>query len=432
MWLFTRSEFARQTVALFLLDGLANLTDFAFHFWMGRVLIPSDFAILQTLNSVALVYTTASGVFQPVVSRFIAEARGKGEYQELPSILQTFLRAAFWLGLVLGILVFLFAAGIGAALNLPPWTIQTSAAMILFSSIRPIAAGALQGSENFLAFGIARLALSLTRILMVFILVRAGLGLVGAVIALPFGWLASVFCALLLLGRSFWKRSKRASPSLLREGVKLSSYALIAYIAYMSLTSLDLIWVNQTLSGELAGAYAGLVLMRRIVALLPGVAVTVMFPRVVRTLAEGELPTRILVQTAAIILAVSGALSVLYFLFRDQLIGIVFGREYRAAAPLLGWMGVAMIGVVLSSIWLNYYLAETPRTFVMLLGSAVALEWTLLKLSPISLHSAVTAFGMTGWLLSLAGLVLYLSKMRKLLRRDSSASLRSAQDISSQ
>ncbi len=389
---------------------------------MGRVLIPSDFAVLQTLNSVALVYTTASGVFQPVVSRFIAEARGRGRYDEAPAIFQTFLRTAFWLGLILGTLVFLFAEGIGKSLNLPPWTIQISAAVILFSSVRPIAAGALQGSENFMAFGMARLALSLARILCVFFLVQAGFGLTGAVIALPFGWLVSVVCGFLLLSRSFWTRSKLVLQSLLREGAKLSFYALMAYIAYMSLTSLDLIWVNQNLSGELAGAYAGLALMRRIVALLPGVAVTVMFPRVVRALTAGELPTRILVQTAAIILAVSGALSVLYFMFDNQLIGIIFGREYQAAAPLLGWMGIAMIGVSLSSIWLNYYLAETPRGFVMLLGLAVALEWILLNFFPPSMQSAVLAFGTTGWLLSVAGLVVYIFKRRRLLRRKSTAS----------
>jgi O-antigen/teichoic acid export membrane protein len=414
MRLPARSEVGLQTVGLFLLDGLANAADFAFHFWMGRVLIPSDFAVLQTLNSVALVYTTASGVFQPVVSRFIAEARGRGRYDEAPAIFQTFLRTAFWLGLILGTLVFLFAEGIGKSLNLPPWTIQISAAVILFSSVRPIAAGALQGSENFMAFGMARLALSLARILCVFFLVQAGFGLTGAVIALPFGWLVSVVCGFLLLSRSFWTRSKLVLQSLLREGAKLSFYALMAYIAYMSLTSLDLIWVNQNLSGELAGAYAGLALMRRIVALLPGVAVTVMFPRVVRALAAGELPTRILVQTAAIILAVSGALSVLYFMFDNQLIGIIFGREYQAAAPLLGWMGIAMIGVSFSSIWLNYYLAETPR--------AVALEWILLNFFPPSMQSAVLAFGTTGWLLSVAGLVVYIFKMRRLLRRKSTAS----------
>ena len=413
-----RSEFGLQTVALFLLDGLANVTDFAFHFWMGRVLIPSDFAILQTLNSVALVYTTASGVFQPVVSRFIAEARGKGQNDSTPAIFQTFLRAAVWLGLILATLVFVLAEGIGQLLNLPAWTIQVSAALLLFSTLRPIAAGALQGSENFVAFGFARLALSLARILVVFILVQAGLGLTGAVIALPLGWLVSVLCAFLLLGRPFWTRSKLASQSLLREGIRLSFYALLAYIAYMSLTSLDLIWVNQHLSGELAGAYAGLVLMRRIVALLPGVAVTVMFPRVVRSLAQGKLPTRILAQTAAIILAVSGTLTVLYFIFSDQLIQIVFGRDYQAAAPLLGWMGIAMIGVSLGSIWLNYYLAEKPRGFVILLGIAVTFEWILLNLSPFSMQSAVTAFGMTGWLLSFAGLVLYLFKIRRLPRSD--------------
>ena len=412
------SEPGLQTAILFLLDGMANVTDFVFHFWMGRVLIPSDFAILQTLNSVALVYTTASGVFQPVVSRFIAEADARGEGGSNSVIFQTFLRAAFWLGLILAGVVLLFSTGIAALLNLPAWTIQVSALLIFLSTLRPIAVGALQGKERFFAFGFTRLALSLGRILLVFFLMQAGFGLTGAVVALPFGWLVSVFCAFILLGKPFWVRSKLASQNILRDGWKLSFYALLAYIAYMSLTGLDLMWVNRHLPGEMAGAYASLVLMRRIVALLPGVAVTVMFPRLVRVLAEGSSPNRILAQTAAIILAVSGGLSLLYFIFNDQLITFIFGTEYQTAAPLLGWMGAAMIGISLSSIWLNYYLAETPRNFVILLGLAVGLEWTLLNLLPVSMGSAVLAFGATGWLLSLAGLVLYVFNIGRLPRPD--------------
>ena len=412
------SEPGLQTAILFLLDGMANVTDFVFHFWMGRVLIPSDFAILQTLNSVALVYTTASGVFQPVVSRFIAEADARGEGGSNSVIFQTFLRAAVWLGLILAGVVLLFSTGIAALLNLPAWTIQVSALLIFLSTLRPIAVGALQGKERFFAFGFTRLALSLGRILLVFFLMQAGFGLTGAVVALPFGWLVSVFCAFILLGKPFWVRSKLASQNILRDGWKLSFYALLAYIAYMSLTGLDLMWVNRHLPGEMAGAYASLVLMRRIVALLPGVAVTVMFPRLVRVLAEGSSPNRILAQTAAIILAVSGGLSLLYFIFNDQLITFIFGTEYQTAAPLLGWMGAAMIGISLSSIWLNYYLAETPRNFVILLGLAVGLEWTLLNLLPVSMGSAVLAFGATGWLLSLAGLVLYVFNIGRLPRPD--------------
>jgi len=406
------SELGVQTAVLFILDGLTNGIDFAFHFWMGRVLIPADFAILQTLNSVALVYTTASGVFQPVVGRFIAEARGKGQEASIPAIFQAFLRAAFGLGIILGIFIFIFSKNIAQLIHVPTWTIQISAALIFLSTLRPIAAGALQGSENFIAFGFARLALALGRLFLLFFLVQAGLGLKGAVIALPFGWLVSVLCAFLFLSKPLWAKTNPASKSILREGWKLSFYALLAYLAYMSLTSLDLVWVNQNLSGEVAGPYAGLVLLRRIVALLPGAAVTVMFPRVANLLAKGILPSRVLAQTGAIILAASGALSFMYFVFSDQIIRIIFGKGYQMASPLLGWMGVAMIGVSLSSIWLNYYLVEKPRNFVILLGSAVALEWTLLNLFPPSLQSAVLAFGATGWLLSFAGLVLYVFKIQ--------------------
>ncbi len=401
-----------ETALLFLLDGLANAIDFAFHFWMGRALIPSDFATLQTLNSIALVYVTASGVFQPVVSRFVAEARGKGQTDSIPAIFQSFLRAAFWLGLILLGLIFSFSNFTSHLLNLPTWTIQLSAALIFFSTLRPIAAGVLQGQERFISFGFTRLALSLGRIALVFFLIQAGLGLTGAVMALPFGWLVSVLCAFLFLGNTLWKKESQPHQSLLREGWKLSGYALLAYFAYMSLTSLDLVWINRNLDGESAGAYASLVLMRRIIALLPGVAVTVMFPRIAKILAQGQRPDRLLIQTATIILAAGGALTILYFIFSNQLIMIIFGNAYQTASSLLGWMGVAMVGVSLSSVWLNYYLAEQPRNFVILLGIAVALEWLLLNLFQPSMQNAVVAFGATGWLLSLGGFLLYVFHLR--------------------
>ncbi len=408
-----------ETASLFLLDGLANVIDFAFHFWMGRVLIPSDFAILQTLNSLALVYVTASGVFQPVASRFVAEARGRNKNDSIPAIFQTFLRAAFFLGAILSILCFSLALPIARLLNLPQWTIQLSAALIFLSTLRPIAAGVLQGQERFLALGFTRLALSLGRILFILLLVPIGINLTSAVLALPIGWLVCVLCAFLLLGDLLWKKSGHLDRNVLSDGWKLSGYALLAYLAYMSLTGLDLIWVNRTLDGDSAGAYASLVLMRRIVALLPGVAVMVMFPRVAKILATGQRPHRLLLQTALIILAAGGALTLLYFLFSNQLIAIIFGGTYQTASPLLGWMAFAMVGVSLSSIWLNYYLAERPRNFVILLALAVALEWTLLNLFSPSLQNAVLAFGLTGWLLSFGGLILYSGGLLRGARRHS-------------
>lgn len=401
-----------QTTSLFIFDSLANVLDFAFHFWMGRVLIPKDFAILQTLNSVVLVYVTASGVFQPVVSRFVAEARGKGEEDQIPAIFQVFLRAAFWLGLILSLLVFLLSNIISQILNLPNWTIQISAILIFLSTIRPIAIGLLQGQERFLPFGISRFITALARLLLAILLVSNGLALAGAIIAFPFGWLIGVVSAFLFIGKSNWIKNEIVPHNLLSEGWKLSVYALLAYFAFMSLTSIDLIWVNRNLTGEAAGTYASLVLLRRIVLLLPGIAVVVMFPRIAKTLAEGHLPDNLLIQTAGIILAVSGLLTLFYFIFGRQLIAIIFGEAYSSASSLLGWVGFGAIGVSLSSIWLNFYLAQKPRGFVILLIISVLFQWFLLNLLSPSLSNTVLAFGATGWGLTIAGLFLYLFKSR--------------------
>ncbi len=409
------SEEGFQTASLFVLDGLANLIDFAFHFWMGRTLSPAEFAVLQTLNSIVLIYVTASSVFQPVLGRFVAEARGTGRAASVPTIFQSFLVAALWVGLGLTILVYVFSGPLAQWLNLPVWSIQISGLLIFLSSLRPVASGVLQGEERFLSFGFTRVLTSLGRLVLGIILVYNGFRLRGAVIAFPFGWLAGVACAFLLLGKPLWVKGGQPPEGILRQGWQLSFHALLAYIAFMSLTSLDLIWVNRTLSGNLAGAYAGLVLLRRVIALLPGVAVIVMFPRIAATLAQRRLPDRLLLGTAGIIVTASGALTLIYFFFGDGLIRIIFGAAFHAAASLLGWMGFGMIGVSLSSIWLNYYLAEKPALFVLFLCAAVALEWLLLTQLPASMPNAVLAFGATGWLLALGGLLLYLFKSRPAL-----------------
>jgi O-antigen/teichoic acid export membrane protein len=315
-------------------------------------------------------------------------------------------------GLGLTLIVYVFSAPLAEWLNLPAWTIQISGLLIFLSTLRPVAAGVLQGEERFISFGFTRVLTSLGRFVLGVLLVYNGFRLRGAVIAFPFGWLAGVAGAFLLLGRPLWKKEGQPPEGILRRGWQLSFHALLAYIAFMSLTSVDLVWVNRSLSENLAGAYASLVLLRRVVALLPGVAVIVMFPRIAAVLTQGRLPDRLLLGTAGIILAASGALTLIYFFFGEQLIRIIFGAAYHPAAALLGWMGFGMIGVSLSSIWLNYYLAEKPALFVIFLCAAVALEWILLTMLPTSMPNAVLAFGATGWLLAFGGLLLYLFRSR--------------------
>ena len=79
MLAFIRHYFSptlRQVILLFLIDMGTNVVDYAFHFYLGWVLQPTDFAIVQTVNSALLVAVTVFGMNQPAVARLVATAAG--------------------------------------------------------------------------------------------------------------------------------------------------------------------------------------------------------------------------------------------------------------------------------------------------------------------------------------------------------------------
>jgi O-antigen/teichoic acid export membrane protein len=270
----------------------------------------------------------------------------------------------------------------------------------------------LQGQRRFAAFGLTRSLYALSRLAAGLALVSLGGGALGAVAALPAGAFLALLGGLFFLGPSVWKPGPALSGQLLKDGLRLSAGALVAYAAYMSLLNNDLLWVNRSFSSVLAGSYATAVLLRRVLILLPGAVVVIMYPRVVAKVAQGSLPDRLLFRTAAVITLSIGLLAGLYFAYGEALVDLAFGPGYAAAGPLLGWLGLGMLGYSLSSVWMNFYLATRPAPYVVLLAVVAGLQNVLLARYHASLAQVTAVFSGTGWLLVLGGLLLYLLWLR--------------------
>ena len=149
----------------------------------------------------------------------------------------------------------------------------------------------------------------------------------------------------------------------------------------MSLLNLDLIWVNRTFDPEVAGNYATAVLLRRVLTLVPGAMLVIMYPRAVARIAEGRLPDSLLLKTAAAITLPTLALIALYFTFGSDLVVLAFGGNYTLPNWLLGWVAVGMLGYSFASIWMNLYLATRPLPFVLLITAAAIVQMLLYTLS---------------------------------------------------
>jgi O-antigen/teichoic acid export membrane protein len=238
----------------------------------------------------------------------------------------------------------------------------------------------------------------------------------AGVAVLPLAFMLSLIAGLLFLDRArwraIWQRGLTLPDTTLWSGWRLSLAAFLAYATYMSFFSLDLVWVNRYFAPELAGGYASAVVLRRVVALLPGVAVIILYPRVVTWVKEGRVPDLLLWRAGALVVASGLTITAVYFLFAPTIIQLVFGPAYAAAVPILGWMGAAMVGFGLGSIWLNLYLATRPWPFVLGLTALMGIQLLLLALFHATLLQVTAVFVLTGWVLATGGLLLYLLWLR--------------------
>lgn len=408
---------AWQTLFLVAIDGLTNVTDYAFHILLGRALNPAGFAIVQTINAVLLVVITTASVLQPVVARFVAQFSYSGEPLPGRVVFQYYFSRASLVGLPLTALVILLRQPIAAWLNVPAGAVGAAAAMLWLSLLRPVVAGMLQGSERFVAFGLTRTLYAVARLGLGLLLVLVlGGGAVAAIIAWPLSSVIALLAGLALLGGSVWRAGPSLPAGLRQQGWRLSANALLAYAAYMSLLNVDLVWVNRGFEPATSGSYATAVLLRRALALLPGAIIIIVYPRLVAVVAQGRLPDRLLALTALVIGLPTLALTLLYAVAGGWLIRLTFGPAYLAAGPWLAPMGLAMIGYGLTSVWLNLYLATRPGPFVTVLVATALLQFWLLEQFQASVGQVLWVFAVGGWLPAGLGLLLYLGWLRPRLK----------------
>ncbi len=410
---------ATQGLLLVAIDAVTNVSDYGFHVFLGRALSPGDFAAAQTVNMMLLVVATSFAVLQPVVARDVAAAAsaGDGSTDTGHGFRDDFVRAA-WIGLALTSAVWLVRDVLGSWLHVPQSAVTLGAASLLFVISRPIVAGTLQGQQRFVAFGLVRSAYAVGRLALCLVLVGFGGGLLSAIASYPLAALLALVVGLGFLGGRVWDGQARSEPGHVGSRWRSCTSALVAYASYMTMLGSDLIWVNRHFAPAVAAGYAAAVLFRRVLTVLPGIVLVVLYPKIVRAISQRQSPDGLLI-IACVVVSVPTCLgTVAYFALGPTIVPMVFGSGYQGG-ELLGWMGVAILGFNLGGIWLNLFLATHPMPFLWLAGVLAAAQIGLLTAFHQSLSQVVLIFGAVGWLLGLGGLAIHILWLRPRLRAES-------------
>ncbi len=339
--------------------------------------IHDNVAELNTLLSILYIVTVPSSAVQNVIIRYVSKYHALGKDTVVAWLLKRILifTSAAGVAIAIFLLIVLSIPSVSSTLkltsNLP---IVLLAIGVVISLVSPVGQGTMQALQRFTPFGAFNTVNFTLKLTLGVGMVLLGYGVAGAlggvIIGIAFGCGASI----IFVRKYFFMRS---TPIEAKEIWRFTVPATIAMLGYTIITQADVIIATSLLIKEQANYYAAASSLAKIILFLPGAVSTVMFPKLSKAQAvrsrAGEESSRILKTAFAMTLALSGMVVAVYFLLPDLVLNILLPvNPYKEQiAPILQWLGVAMMLLGLANLFMLYGLATDGHAYTIIITMSV-------------------------------------------------------------
>ncbi|PID31948.1 hypothetical protein CR970_03005 [Candidatus Saccharibacteria bacterium] len=226
---------------------------------------------------------------------------------------------------------------------------------------------------------------AVTKLLGAALLVIAGAGSAGAVGGLVVGQALALIYAMRWASRlgltqpaNYWRTLSLPWRKLLPE-LRFSLLALSCLLGVSLLSTLDVLVVKHYFDPQIAGEYAGVSTVAKIIFFATGSIAQVMLPSI--KLANSQRANAsILAKSAVLLTAVGGSATLVLVLFSDLTVRLLMGSAYLPFAHLLPALGIAMFVVSLVNVLALYYMALRSYIvggimLVSAVGTAMLMAW---------------------------------------------------------
>jgi len=350
---FTKHPLFSGSLILMVGSMVANVINYVYHLYMGRILGPSQYGELASLFSIFYIIGIVPLSSSVAITKFISSAKNKKELVSTYKGINSFIvKLASCLSLILAfssplIAKFLHINNIFSVLLLAP--------VLLLNLLVLVNQATSQGRINFLGFTIPNIISSAGKLLFGIILVNLGYSVFGAMVAI-------VISAVLALIVSYkFVKDIRAEKSSMHFEIKpfliFALPVLLQSLAFTSFFTMDLIFVKHFLTPNEAGLYAALSTLGKIIYFAVSPITSAMFPIISKKKSLGEKYTNIFLLSLFATIFVSIAIVFSYYLFPNLAIGVLYGKDYLVVSKELVWMGVFMFFYTGSYVIVNYLLS---------------------------------------------------------------------------
>jgi len=396
-----------------------NILNYVFSLTMGRMLEPSEFGEVASLIGLAAIIGVPSVAITIIMAQYTAGFKTKNEIGLIKSLFKLFTRYSLIAGLIILIIFWAAIPLMSSFLKIDEQPFLIFGLILPVSLVTAVNKGALQGLQKFIPFSLIGVVASIAKLALAIMFIMLGFSVAGVIAALLFSSLLSYLYSLIKIKPQLKIRSIRQVRQIESKMIRkeLAPYASMTFLTLLLLalfSNADIILAKHYLSSELAGQYAALSIIGKIVLYGSGSFVAVMFPMVSASYANGDGKEKKLLKISFIITAaMSGFVLLLFAVMPGIAVKILFGAKYLMIASYLGWFGLAMFFNVLSQVLISYFMAIHIKKYLYPLALIVILQLVFVIFFHNTILQITMAMLASSFLMLLAMIIVYFYEQPK-------------------
>jgi len=353
------SPFAVNSIILFSGSMAGSILNYVFHLVVGRMVGVETYGEIESLISLITIISIPAAALTMVATKYSAGSRAENDKKSSHELMAYLNKKVFIYGFPILILASAAIPFIKKFLNISENLPLILIWLIMFLTLLgAVNGGILAGWQKFKSVSWMGILGALVKLIAVIIFLKAGFALSGAIGGFTLGVLASYIASIFAL--KFIRREKNISSYKPIDFRSLKRYvlpALLGNLAINILGNVDMVLAKHNLDAISAGQYGALTIVSKIIFFATGVIATVLFSMSAENSHQKSNSLSILKNAAGLMFLVSFGAMVVYFVFPELVLSLLFGSKYSSVAPYLGFFAIIVTLFSFVNLFLQYLLS---------------------------------------------------------------------------
>lgn len=360
---------------VFLGSMVSNVLAFLLNLFLARTLSYSDYAIFASLVSVFTLASIPATSLNTIIVKFATDHFIKKQEDKLKTLYIIFFKFILGLSVFIVILFFFLAIPLQIFLRIDNiWYILIVGLGISSFYLFTLNNAFLQSLLRFKFISFLNTFGGTVKLISGITLVFLGFRAFGGLWSIFFMTLAMFILAYIPLIKIL--RAKASDKKISLDIRGMLSYAVPTFITVLfltSFTSTDVILVKHFFNPHLAGFYAGLSLVGKVIFYFTAPIPIVMFPLLIKRHTMGRDFNNLFYLALLLVILPSTAITAFYFIFPNFIINLFLGgREYFYVAKYLGIFGLFLTVFSMVNVCVGFFLSlNKTRIWIWVVAAAI-------------------------------------------------------------